>query len=177
MAYAFAMSYMNQYPGEKVGPSTFACDETLRNAKYASSLQALAVPVSDEEQTIFKLLNAQNFTLRLDLINTAASCRRLTIYEVSDSSTTFLPFLSCSDENGTLSATIFLPEHDLTIKANVDDIQLIGGLRVGLSGSGEEQNLYTLKELNFIQAFYILSTRTLAQTVTVNAALTKVRHY
>ncbi|CAF5147019.1 unnamed protein product, partial [Rotaria sp. Silwood1] len=34
MAYAFAMSYLNQYPSEKVGPSTFAYDTTIRNTKF-----------------------------------------------------------------------------------------------------------------------------------------------
>ncbi|CAF3791136.1 unnamed protein product [Rotaria sp. Silwood1] len=29
MAYAFAISYLNKYPSEKVGPSTFAYDTTI----------------------------------------------------------------------------------------------------------------------------------------------------
>jgi hypothetical protein len=174
MAYAFAISYMNQYPAEKVGPSTFACDTTLRNAKFASSLQARAVPVSDEEQTIFTLLNDQNFTLQVDFINTAASCMTLSISEVTELATTSLKFLSCSDQNGTLSATVFLPEHDITIEAVLDDIQLVGGVRVGLSGPGQQHDLYTLKELNFIQSFYSQSAQTLAQEVSIDMALTKV---
>jgi hypothetical protein len=79
MAYAFAISYLNQYPSEKVGPSTFACDETIRNAKFATNLQALAVPVSDVEQPMFDMLNTQNFTLYLDFINTVSSCRILSV--------------------------------------------------------------------------------------------------
>jgi hypothetical protein len=49
-------------------------DPTIRNEKFDSRLQALAVPVSAAEQTIFNLLNNQNFTRQLDFINTAASC-------------------------------------------------------------------------------------------------------
>jgi hypothetical protein len=56
MAYAFAFAFLNQYPAERVGPFSFACHLTLRNAKFQSNLQALAVPISDEEQTIFTLL-------------------------------------------------------------------------------------------------------------------------
>ncbi len=88
-------------------------DPTIRNAKFDSRLQALAVPVSTVEQTIFNLLNNQNFTRQLDLINTTASCMTLSIYQVTDSSTTSLKLLSCSDVNGTLSPKVFLPQQQI----------------------------------------------------------------
>jgi len=176
MASTFSMLYMHQYPSEDVGPSTFACDPTTRNAKFDSSLQPLAVPVDDEEQTIYDWLNDQNFTLQLEFINTAASCTTLSISEVVASSTTSLNFSSCSNQNGILSASVFLPEHDITIIAIQDDIQIVGGIRVGLSGPGQQNGSNTLQELNFIQSFYSQSGRTLAQTATINMALTKVSH-
>ncbi len=174
MAYTFAISYLNQYPSEEVGPSTFACDTTIRNAKFDSSLQALAVPISDEEQTIFNWLNDQNFTLQLEFINTAASCTTLSISEVVGSSTTSLNFSSCSNQNGILSTSVLLPQHAITIVSTIDDIQLVGGVRVGLSGPSQQSGSNTLKELNFIQSFYSLSARTFAQEATINMALTKV---
>jgi ribosomal protein S8 len=177
MAYAFALSYLNQYPSEKVGPSTFACDTTIRNAQFDSRLQALAVPVSTVEQTIFNLLNNQNFTLQLDLVNTAASCMAMSIYQVTDSATTSLKLLSCSNVNGTLSAKVVLPQHNIKIQAIMNDIQVIGGIRLGLSGPGQESGLQTLQELNFLQAFYIQSAQTFAQKVTIDIALTKVSNY
>ena len=118
MAYAFAISYLNQYPAEKVGPSNFACDVTIRNAKFESSLQPLAVPISEEEQAIFDLLDDQNFTLQLDFINTEASCPKLSIVEIIETSTTSLNLLSCANINGILSATVFLSQHDLTLVAS-----------------------------------------------------------
>ncbi|CAF3115372.1 unnamed protein product [Rotaria sp. Silwood2] len=174
MAYAFAISYLNQYPSEKVGPSTFACDTTIRNAKFQSSLQALAVPISDEEQPMFNLLNEQNFTFYLDFINTAASCMSLSISEVTDSSTISMILLSCSDLNGTLSATVLLPQHDIKITATLNDIQLVGGVRVGLSGPSSKNDSDTLKELNFRQSFYSKSGGTFAQAATIDMVLTKV---
>ena len=51
MAYVFGISYLNQYPAELVGPSSFACDVDIRNAKYESNLKALAVPVSNCRKT------------------------------------------------------------------------------------------------------------------------------
>jgi hypothetical protein len=174
IAYVFGISYLNQYPSEKVGPSNFACDTTIRNAKFDSSLQALAVPISDEEQPMFDMLNNQNFTLQLDFINTAMTCMDLSISEVTDSSTTSLNLSSCSNLNGILSAQVFLPEHDITIVATLNDIQLVGGVRVGLSGPSQENDTYILQELNFIQSFYSSSSLTFAQEATIDMALTKV---
>jgi ribosomal protein S8 len=174
MAYAFALSYLNQYPSEEVGPSTFACDSTIRNAQFDSRLQALAVPVSEEEQTIFDLLNNQNFTLEIDFVNTVASCTTLSISEVTDSATTSLQLLSCSDTNGTLSAKVFLPQHDIKIVATVNGIELVGGIRLGLSGPGQENGLQTLKELNFLQTFYSSWPGTVAQAPSISMTLTKV---
>ncbi|CAF1330687.1 unnamed protein product [Adineta steineri] len=174
MAYTFSISYMNQYPAEKTQGSKFACDSTLRNAKFESSLQALAVPVPDDEQTIFDLLNDQNFTLQLDFINTAASCITFSISEVTDVSTTALTNSSCNNINGTLHTTVKLPEHAIVLQAVISDIQLIGGLRIGLLGSGTQKDTFTLQELNFLQTFYSPSSETLAQIVTIDMALTKV---
>jgi ribosomal protein S8 len=174
MAYAFAISYLNQYPSEKVGPSTFACDETIRNAQFATSLQALAIPVSDEQEEIFDLLNEQNFTLSLDFINTASSCLELSVVEVVQPSTISLSLLSCSDSNGTVSARVQLPQHGTTIMVTLSGIQLVGGVRLGLSGPGAEIGVNILQELDFLQPFYSQVAGTLAQNPTIAVTLTKV---
>ena len=174
MAYGFAISYMYQYPAEKVDPSNFACDTEIRNAKYQSNLQALAVPVSDAEQPMFNMLNAQNFTMTVEFLNTNMDCPRVTVYEVIDSSVSTLALSSCSYTNGTLSMTLALPEHDVTTRIVLDDNQLIGGIRMGLTGAGRTSASYVLQELNFKQAFYSTSARTLSQTATVQVSMTKV---
>ena len=175
LAYFFAMSYLDQYPSEKVGPSTFACDSTIRNAKFQSNLQALAVPVSDEEEPLMTSLNDQIFTMQLDFINTNTICMSLFIYEVIESSTVLLNHSSCSATNGTLSAKVVLPQHDIIIKAVLNDIQLVGGIRLGLAGPGKEDDSHTLQELNFFRSFYSSSNLTLAQESTIYMAMTKVR--
>ena len=174
MAYGFGISYLNQYPAEKVGPSTFACDETLRNAKFQSNLQSRAVPVSDEEQPIFDLLDNQNFTMNVDFLNTAMQCTAVSILEVIESSTSTLAFSSCANVSGILSISVPLPQHDVTVRFVLADVQLIGGVRMGLSSVGQEGDIYTVQELNFRQVFYSVSGRTLAQKVTVQVAITKV---
>ncbi|CAF1587354.1 unnamed protein product [Didymodactylos carnosus] len=60
-AYSFSNSYLNQYPIENVGNSNFACDRSIRNAKFDTSLQSLGIPATENEQTMFDLLNEQTF--------------------------------------------------------------------------------------------------------------------
>ncbi|CAF2064023.1 unnamed protein product [Rotaria magnacalcarata] len=173
MAYAFAILYLNQYPSETVGPSNFACDTTIRNANFETNLQALAVPIPSNQQIIFDLLNEQNFTLYLQFINTAATCAGLTISQVTDSATISLSLLSCSLVNGTLLARVLLPEHDLQITATLSEVQVVGGIMLGLDGPSAETEFCLLKELKFRQPFYSPSGETLAQAVTITMGLTK----
>ena len=174
MAYRFSISYLNQYPAEKVGPSTFACDATLRNAKFQSNLQARTIPVSDLEKPMFDLLDAQNFIMTVDFLNTAFTCNRVSIVEVIASSTLPLMPSSCMNVNGTLSLSVSLPQHDVTVRFVLADIQLIGGVRIGLWGDGEEGEMYRLQELNFRQVFSSSSARTLALKAMVQLGITKV---
>jgi hypothetical protein len=174
MAYVFSISYLNQYPAEKVGPSSFACNLNIRNAKFESTLQALAVPISDEEQPIFTLLNEQNFTFQLEFVNTNASCMRLSIFQVTESSIIPLRVSSCSNLDGTLSVTVPLSQHVIILEVILNDIQLVGGVRLGLLGPGQKNGSYELQELNFIQSIYSSSAYTLAQEAPIGISLTKV---
>jgi hypothetical protein len=174
-AYVFSAAFYRQYPIEKVGPSTFACDETIRNAQFESSLQSLAVPVSEEEQPMFDLLNNQDFNMYLELLNTAAMCADLSADQIFGSSTETVTISNCVNSSGILSANIDLRTyHALTIRWTLNDIQLIGAVRVGLSGPSAESETCTLNELNFSQTFYDENGGTLAQRVTINLQLTKV---
>ena len=174
MAYNFAVSYLKQYPAEKVGPSSFACDDTIRNAKFESTLKALAVPVSEVEEPIFEALTKQKFTLKLELINTAVPCTKISIVEVAEAFTYALSDVKCSEAKGTASMSVGLPQHIINLRVVINDIQLVGGLRVGLSGPGEEKELHTLQELNFNQAFFSDTAETLAQQAAIQLTVTKV---
>ena len=44
---------------------------------------------------------------------------------------------SCQQSNGILSASTILSEHSPTIVWTLDDIQLIGGIRIGLQAPGD----------------------------------------
>jgi hypothetical protein len=174
MAYRFAVSYLNQYPAESVEPSWFACDETIRNAKFDSKLQAVAVPVSKAERPIFDALSKQEFTLHLALINTAISCTKVSIVGIIQSLTYQLPGVTCTETNGTVSICVALPQHAITVRAILNDIQLVGGVRVGLFSPGQVTEQYTLQELNFNETFFSDDDETFSQQSTIKLALTKV---
>jgi hypothetical protein len=68
---------------------------------------------------------------------------------------------------------IALPYQGITAQLIIADIQLIGGVRIGLSGNGTEKEHCILRDLDFRQTFSV-SDRTLAQTGNINLQLTKV---
>lgn len=175
-AYIFSATFYQEYPSENTGPWSFACGETIRNVKYESGLQSLSIPVSNEEQPIIDLLNKQNFTFRLDLLNTVAKCKSLSVHQILGLSTVKL-ISNCTDSFGILSATVELPYQKVIIKWILNDIALIGAVRISLSAHENKNESYQLKELDFSQTFYDNSNQTLAQTTTINLELTKVSFF
>ena len=174
MAYTFALKYLNQYPAEKVGPSTFACDTTIRNAKFSSSLQSLSTPMSDDGQTIFDILIGQNWTMSIDLINTRVSCKEIAIVTVVDSLRIPSDHSPCTSSKGVVSMSVDLSTHKIGVRVSVNSMKVIGGVRVGITGAGQENERYHLKELDFRQAFHSPSARTLGQSPAIQMSVTKV---
>jgi hypothetical protein len=78
-AFMFGHAYLNQYPIDVAGDATFACDKSLRNAKFTSSLQLLALMKAEDERPVFELLDNQNWTLTLDFIHTGFQCDDITV--------------------------------------------------------------------------------------------------
>ena len=74
-AYAFSNNFFKQYPIETTSDSHFACEESLRNAKFQASTQSLAVPFLAAEQEMATLLNEQEFQLNVEFINFDANDR------------------------------------------------------------------------------------------------------
>ncbi|CAF1327350.1 unnamed protein product [Didymodactylos carnosus] len=170
-AYTFSNAYFMQYPIETVGPSNFACDRTTRNAKFETSLQSLAVPLTKEEQEMFDLLDNQQFMLNVDFVNTVFSCDDgITAFVLLGSSWQALSIISCLNFNYILSISVALPYKGITVRFVLPYIYTIGGLRVGLSGRGKAE---TLKNLEFYQSFNS-SGKMLAHNVEVTMQITKV---
>ncbi len=178
-AFTFSSGYLRQYPAEKTTSSSFACETTIRNAKFDTNLLSLSIPPGEEEQLMFDLLNNQQFQLHIDLLNTLVTCSSVSVNQVLGGgiSTSTMPINTCvNDLNETLSTMIALPYQAMTVQLVIADIQLIGAVRIGLSSDGVETEHHVLRELDFRQTFSV-NDRTLAQTVTINLQLTKVSVY
>ncbi|CAF4985464.1 unnamed protein product [Rotaria sp. Silwood1] len=139
-AYAFSNTFLHQYPIESIiGEQSFACDVTLRNAKFSTTMQKM--PGSSrsirQNQAMFDLLNLQAFDLKIDLIQTAFTCQdSLVVYRLVDYILLSIPISRCETSyNGSiLSLTIPLTSHDISIQLTLPGLRTVGGIRVGLFG-------------------------------------------
>jgi hypothetical protein len=164
-AYTFSNSYLHRYPIEQiVGNANLACDQTLTNAQFSSGLASIGIPPSDDEVPIFSLLNAQQFTLYIDFINTVFNCTDINVSQIKDIDIP-LTISSCNDTDSTTSLSLLLPSHDINVQIQLGGINTIGGFRVGLQGPGASMANDTLN------AAYTLLDLVFAQTLSVSGSL------
>ena len=172
-SYAFSNAYLKQYPIENSSPSYFACDTTLRNAKFDTNVQSLSIPFTKAEQEMLDLLNHQNFTLHVDCINTLVNCDSISIEALYGQTWSTIRWLDCNNINSILTLSIPLPYQQISVRIFLADPKTIGGLRIGLSSPGHEETGYKLEELHFYQSFskigYMMS-----NTLPLALAMTKI---
>ncbi|CAF3715353.1 unnamed protein product [Rotaria socialis] len=160
-AYSFSNQYLHQYPIQQVtSDSSFACDVTLRNAKFSTTMQMTSSSSNStkQNQVIFNMLNSQSITLNVDLIQTAFICNdSLIVQRVVGSKLTLLPISACeTSHNGSiLSLAIALPTQKVGIQLILPGSRTVGAIRLGLSGPSmiSTDKRSTLLELNFSSAF------------------------
>jgi hypothetical protein len=181
-SYSFSNAYFHQYPIEQMkGPSSFACDPTLSNAQFSAGLMSLAIPPTDVEAPIFTLLNEQSFTLYIDFVNTLFKCTDVSAIQIKDTNLD-MKISSCGNNDNTLSISLQLPSHGMSLQITLADTNTIGGLRMRLEGPGADEEsetleaAYTLVDLAFGQAFSV-SGRLLTQQPSCTLQLTKVINY
>ncbi|CAF1233564.1 unnamed protein product, partial [Rotaria sp. Silwood1] len=139
-AYSFSNQYFHQYPIEQVtSDSSFACDVTLRNAKFSTTIQMTSSSrnTTKQNQAIFNMLHSQSFTLNIDLIQTAFTCNdSLIVQRLVGSRPAQLPISVCQTSyNGSiLSLAIVLPTQEIGIQFTLPGSRTIGAIRLGLSG-------------------------------------------
>ena len=177
-AYVFSSSYIHLYPIENINSDPLACDTTIRNAKFSTSLQLLATPRSEEEAPAFSLLDAQSFTLEVSFVQTLFDCNSLTIQQIIGDSIVQLPWLNCSygaPIQATQTVSLALVDHQMTVKFILGGPYYIGGAYLCLRGSSavSEENIHAAQALNFCQMFFT-EQQTLARTTKINIQLTKV---
>jgi hypothetical protein len=177
-AFTFSNDYLYQYPIETSLPSTFACDTSLRNAQFQTSLQSLSIPLSNEEQPIFDMLDEQQFTLIVDFINTKYECSDIDVTQTSHAYAESVTH-NCSYNRSVLTISIILASHTVAFNYTFDDALSIGGLRISLYGKEKTESnrtlntQYLVRELNFIQPF-LINNQTLASDPSIDISLTRV---
>ncbi|CAF4552186.1 unnamed protein product [Rotaria socialis] len=152
-AYAFSNAYLKQYPIETSSDSYFACDRSIRNAKFQTSLYSLAIPGADAEEEMFHILDGQEFTLNVDFINTLINCDVVSLKTLLGTTWSTFRWSTCDNINSTLSLSILLPVEHTSIEITLADVGIISALRIGLSGQKNEKEFYYLRELNSFQSF------------------------
>jgi hypothetical protein len=121
-AYVFSSKYYRQYPIEHVtADSSFACDVTIRNAQFSTTIQKRPDSRSSTKyiQAMFDMLNTQTFTLNIDLVQTAFTCDDSIIFEHLVGYTLVqLPISNCqaSYNESILSLAIPLPTHAINLQ-------------------------------------------------------------
>ena len=172
----FATEFLKLYPIETSSISYVSCDDTIRNAVFSSALQ-LPLPNPDGHQwAIFEMLDTQNLTITVDLLNTLANCSNITVQQNRPGVNYLrLPIISCvlRSDNATRSVSFLLPAHDTSIKVNVTGPFFVGGMRVCLHGASHIVDVNTLETLDMCQLFSTMN-ETLSRTTTLHILLTKV---
>ena len=120
-AFWFGSVYVKQYPIETASDSTFSCDPSLRNAKFSSSLQLLALLRTDEEQLVFDLLDDQNWTMTVDFIQTGFQCSQISVQAIIESYRIMLPASRCvqQPDQSTQTWIVPLPIHTIDVQFNL----------------------------------------------------------
>ncbi|CAF1259770.1 unnamed protein product [Adineta steineri] len=177
-AYHFSGSYLNQYPIETAPPSTFACDQTIRNAKFQTNLQSLTTPRSEEVEPIFELLDEQHFKLTIDFINTQQNCDDVTITQIVHSYSQVI-VSNCTYNRSTVTISTTLQSHTVSLIYNFAKAVSIGGFRISFYSEQIELNNkssnsnYFVQEFNFVQPFFVYN-QTMAYDPTIVYELTRI---
>ncbi|CAF1565342.1 unnamed protein product [Adineta ricciae] len=172
-AYAFSNGYLKQYPIEQSGDSYFTCDKSMRNAKFDTKVQSLAIPLAHDEQEMFDLLNEQIFTLNIDFVNTLVNCDSVSIRAQAGLTWSTIRWSNCNNTDSVLTLSIPLSSQQIAVKVFLEDTKTIGALRIGMSGDGIKKKKYELRELQFYQPFY-KSGYMLSPNIPVALAITKI---
>jgi len=168
----FTNSFIKQYPDETSQAPEFSCDQTLRNSQFSSQMQSLGAVVSDSAKTIFNLLQSQQYTLTVTLLNTIVGTN-ITVEETVGTITKQLQTVLSAPVNGCLVISSNLTENIATININISGSQAIGGVRIGLSAPAIVDQNSVANELYFANS-YTMTNRTMSQDPYFNIELIQV---
>jgi hypothetical protein len=157
----FTNSFLKQYPIETSRAPDFSCDTTLRNSQFSSQMQSLGAAVSDSIKTIFNLLNSQQFTLTVTLLNTIVNTN-IIVTQTLGTITTQLQSELFVPTSGCLVVICNLTSNIATVNINILSSQTIGGVRISLSAPAIANQNIVAKEVFFVNSF-TMTNRTMSQ--------------
>ena len=176
-SYVFSAKYYTSYPIETAGPSTYTCDTTIRNAQFSTSLQPVSIPVRDNIQELFNLLNNQEIILNISFINTIYNCTSEEITLEYLLGSTWTPFTSkptCTSSNYVVSYSVRLQFKMVDLQFKLPNTYNIGGFHISVSARGQNKSSkMVLKSLAFSKMFN-QSQQMLGHDVYLALQLTKV---
>jgi hypothetical protein len=124
-------------------------------------MQSLGAAVTGDAQTIFNVLQSQQFILSVTLLNTISN----TNTTVTETVGTITKTLQCNfsvPTNGCLIISCNLTSNIATININISSSQAIGGVRISLSALSIVNQNSQAKELYFANSF-TMTNRTMSQ--------------
>ncbi|CAF2998682.1 unnamed protein product [Rotaria sp. Silwood2] len=174
----FSAEYIKLYPIETASEMYASCDKTIHNAIFDNALQ-LPLPNPDGSRwAIFDMLDAQPFTMTVDLINTQASCSNITFQQnrpgvkylhmpIAEGNCILQP------DNITRSVSVVLPAHRVNVQLNITGPYFVGGFRLCLRGPHHIDGLNTVHKLDVCQFFWTPN-QTVSRFATLSVVLIKV---
>ncbi|CAF1035349.1 unnamed protein product [Adineta ricciae] len=176
-AIRFDRLFANLYPIESISNDN-ACDPSLLNAKFTSTLQLLSIHRHPDEQILFDMLDdEQTITLILHFLATGFTCSHLTVqYNTNENENVFSNDYICSYNrtNGIITVSLHVLPSLLTLQFHLQGPYFIGGLRICFSGSSvtKDNRKYVVENLDICQ-FYHTPNETLTANPTLNVEMIK----
>jgi hypothetical protein len=167
----FIHIYHYQYPIEiQVNIDNDTClHHSQLNAKFETSLQFVGSS-SEKHREIFNLLNLQQFTLNVELINTFLHADQLTLHYVDTIDLLPYPYYTIGR---VLYISANLTAHNSYLKLNFKGNETIDAIRIGITGPDASTTGNYLQKLNFSKIFH-RTNHILKEYPVFNLQLTKV---
>ncbi|CAM2721535.1 unnamed protein product [Rotaria socialis] len=156
----FAVYYFFSYSSDNTWIRE-ACNDSLRNTKFDNALQLPLPDPQGNDWKIFELLNDQNFTMTVDLINTGAKCDRIEVHHnkrTGHSEKINKTYCNDLNNNFTTSFSFQIRTHTSTAQVTINGPYFIGAIRLCLHGLPkyvyDEEEYRELKELDVCTLFH-----------------------
>lgn len=156
----FANDYLHSYPIENYNTTRVKCKNNQVNTKFDNSLQLLMPSINGNYPRIFEMLDQQQLTMTVYLINTGAQRQNIVVERISRVGTPDLispEIWNFSNSRATMSFSFDVTHSDV-LQVTIKGPYFVGALRLCLSGPSDVKNIlsevHNLRELDVCTLFY-----------------------